>query len=167
MLLHVTLLAEARSSLEGFAGRPSQAKLRRAISTGYYACFHRLTYESARIIVSGSRGEARNYVRRGYKHGAMKELCVSISSGKVPKRWPVGTPPASSELREACTKFVKLQDSRHRADYDVGAVLSLEEAKLTLDEAERFQTLLDTLSQGKSDAFRLFAIALLAQPSIY
>ena len=167
MLLHLSLLAEARSSLEGFAGRPSQAKLRRAVSTGYYACFHRLTYESARIIVSGERGDARNYVRRGYKHGAMKEVCVTISSGRVPKRWPVGTPSASPELREACRKFVKLQDDRHRADYDVGAVLKLGDVKLILDEAEQFQTLMDSLSQGKSESFRLFAIALLAQVSIY
>lgn len=50
---------------------PSQASLRRALSTAYYALFHLLIEEAARQW-QGSL-EARTGVERGFQHGAHEE----------------------------------------------------------------------------------------------
>jgi hypothetical protein len=62
--------ADHLATYEGL--NPSQASLRRAVSTAYYAVFHLLAEAAARRW-SGAP-EAQTGVERGFQHGAMKSI---------------------------------------------------------------------------------------------
>ena len=50
------LIDAARTLAESGRGRPTQARLRRAVSTGYYALFHTLAASAANLLI----GDALN-----------------------------------------------------------------------------------------------------------
>jgi hypothetical protein len=66
--------AEHLATYEGSS--PSQASLRRAVSTAYYALFH-LLVEDAALLWTGSP-EARTAVERGFQHGLMRNTSVQF-----------------------------------------------------------------------------------------
>ena len=69
------LIATARGLAEGDPRRPSQANLRRAVSTAYYAMFHCLAGTAADLLIGGSRSEAWHQVYRALEHGSAKGAC--------------------------------------------------------------------------------------------
>src|SRR6266850_5614337 len=75
--------ADHLASYEG--ANPSQASLRRAVSTAYYAFFHLLT-EDAALRWSGA-SEARTGMERAFQHGPMKN--ISLQFGQ--QTWRIGT----------------------------------------------------------------------------
>jgi uncharacterized protein (UPF0332 family) len=67
------LLAQAHHLAEYEGENPTQAALRRAVSTAYYALFHLLVADAARLCFSGDlSAEARAGVERAFQHGSMK-----------------------------------------------------------------------------------------------
>jgi hypothetical protein len=94
----------------------SQADLRRAVSTAYYALFHLLISEAT---LNWRREISRNALGRMFDHGLMKKVSSRIEDAK---RTPfVGEDPSAvSGLRVIAKIFVELQDLRHIADYDNG-----------------------------------------------
>jgi len=91
--------------------------LRRALSTAYYAVFHKLAKDAADLLVGGSSSErslpAWQQTYRGLQHRRVREMCAAQNSrikrtfAKFPK-----------EIRDFAETFVSLQEQRHRADYD-------------------------------------------------
>jgi hypothetical protein len=94
----------------------TQADLRRAVSTSYYALFHLLVSETT---LNWNRGSSRNALGRMFDHGMMKRI-----SDRVAKKAPAGGEDlvAVSGLRLVAEAFVQLQDWRHIADYDNGRI---------------------------------------------
>src|SRR5437016_5148668 len=70
------LLQEADHLVAYEGVNPSQASLRRAVSTAYYALFH-LLIEDAALRWSGSL-EARTGIERAFQHGAMKNISIQF-----------------------------------------------------------------------------------------
>jgi len=66
--------ADHLATYEGL--NPSQASLRRAVSTAYYALFH-LLIEEAASRWSGTP-EARTGIERGFQHGVMKNTSIQF-----------------------------------------------------------------------------------------
>ncbi len=131
-------LSQAQNLLEGGIGRPKQADLRRAISNCYYAVFHTLTEESAKLIVSGSaREHFRQYVRRGYQHSHMRQVCNRFrllatdqtQANSVVALMPLNLSQLTPELRSIALGFIELQADRHSADYDHTLIFGKEEAR--------------------------------------
>lgn len=127
-------LLQQANHLATYEGRdPTQASLRRAVSTAYYALFH-LLLEDAAQRWQGSP-EARRGLERGFDHGPMKTISPQFRG----TTWPdwVGTsrqvPPA---VRSVASAFVDLQEERHTADYDNHEQWSLTEVQATLNTAE-------------------------------
>lgn len=108
------LLATARASL-GSKAKPSQACLRRATSTAYYALFHCLARAGADLLI-GSPGANRSrhawtQTYRALEHGHAKGQCENRSVvGKFPKA-----------IEDFANAFVTLQKKRHSADYNPDA----------------------------------------------
>ena len=95
-------------------GRPRKPRLRRAISTAYYATFAALTVEVARHYPAGA---ARLAVRRLVSHAAARRACEDLQRTRtVP--WLHGNPPCHPELLAFATNFESLYILRHLADYD-------------------------------------------------
>ncbi len=96
------------------------ARVRRAISTAYYALFHLLTEQAAAKL--SSHPGIRILVGRAYAHGDMYKTAKTFKSGGLPtvmKAPFAGVfPPLPEELVRVASAFVALQDERHRADYD-------------------------------------------------
>ena len=135
MSLPQDLLVQARMLATIDRRRPKQANLRRAVSTAYYALFHLLTIDAARLYVRDD-WELVSRIARSLNHGDMKNVSREFSKGQLPKSLQVPDKPAQiSELVKKVAKaFNNLQAARHSADYDLGVTYT-REAALTLVEA--------------------------------
>ncbi len=118
----------------------TQADLRRAVSTAYYAVFHMLVSETT---MNWNRDSSRNALGRMFDHGLMKKVSERIAD---PRQTPFANQDQAvvSTLRLVADSFAQLQDKRHVADYDNGTVWTEVEA---LEEVNR-----------ASDAFAFWSI---------
>jgi hypothetical protein len=105
--------ADHLASYEG--ANPSQASLRRAVSTAYYALFHLLTEEAA-LRWSGS-SEARTGMERAFQHGPMKNTSLQFGQ-QTWKDWHGNKRAIPLAIQRIAGAFVDLQDERQAADYD-------------------------------------------------
>jgi uncharacterized protein (UPF0332 family) len=105
--------ADHLAAYEGL--NPSQASLRRAVSTAYYALFH-LLVEAAALRWSGSP-EAQTGMQRGFQHGAMKSVSKQFTNESW-LDWHGIRQSVPLAIRQVASAFVDLQQDRHTADYD-------------------------------------------------
>jgi hypothetical protein len=106
------------------AKKPKQANLRRAVSSAYYALFHRLVDEACRVQIWAQHNQApyRQVLGRAFAHGVMKDTCKSFGGGTLKKGVAKGLPAGfavPTEIRQLAETFVDLQEWRHLADYDL------------------------------------------------
>ena len=118
------LIATARQLALSGTSRPRQSDLLRAVSTAYYAMFHALAAQIALQLVGRRTAANRTAWRAAYRvldHRTAKDLC------KSKKRLET----YCDEIKGFAGEFVRLQEERHKADYDSfvhyqrGAVLDL------------------------------------------
>jgi uncharacterized protein (UPF0332 family) len=119
------LLVLARELAADPPTNPTQARLRRAVSTAYYALFHLLI---GRAVSKWPIERHRNILARTLNHGQMKRTCEEVL--KKEKRGDV--PPALALVAEA---FLQLQQHRHTADYGNSKQWSRAEVEKVLDSA--------------------------------
>ena len=98
------LLEAAEALVPPGRGRPSRARIRRSISTAYYALFTAFTAEVARPY----RRDVKVFARRLVEHGKARSVCDTLK----------GNNRCDNNLREFAKRFVLLHLSRQRADYD-------------------------------------------------
>ena len=101
------LVEAARSMTESGAGRPTQARLRRAVSTAYYAMFHCLAGCVANLIIGRTRKPAWHQTYRALEHGKVRNACEDRGA-------LAAFPP---EVCNFADMFVALQKARQQADY--------------------------------------------------
>lgn len=92
-------------------GKPDQARLRRSVSSSYYAMFHALGRLCADSLVGTQPGKRSNKawveVYRGLEHGPCYNACKRAAAVPFPQK-----------IKDFADAFYQLQDDRHRADYD-------------------------------------------------
>ncbi len=129
MALHDDLLEQAAHLAARDRRRPKQASLRRAISAAYYALFHLLVAEAARLVSPAQPAGLRLAVSRAFDHGQMRSVCAGFAQGQAGQRGNRSVPPATRALLDfpldpalvrILDAFVVLQEVRHQADYDLG-----------------------------------------------
>lgn len=104
------------------SGRLGTTRLRRAISTAYYAVFHELVIQATRELV-GDRGAVKrggtSPATRWFGHNDLRRLAEAVTGpgGKHRAISPVLGDVHSDVVRVA-EAFVALQEARERADYD-------------------------------------------------
>ena len=111
------LLAVADSLATGEGpGRPRQIELRRAVSTTYYALFHTLANNCADLLVGprspSQTNQAWRQAYRALDHGEVKRKCTR-GPGK-----PILDTHFPRAIKDFASQFVKMQEIRHKADYD-------------------------------------------------
>lgn len=96
---------------------PSQADMRRAISTAYYALFHTLAASNAELIAGQPQSNLSSYawerVYRRLDHGRARNNLRGILDR------------LSQTGENFVRTFIDLQDRRQEADYDPGATITL------------------------------------------
>ena len=132
------------------SGSAGDCDVRRAVSTAYYALFHRLCLLFSDIVL---RPDETAYLRafaqayRYVDHGLARSKCEQVATGKH------GFPPGIVEFAGA---FIDLQQKRIEADYnplaqfDATAVLNL------IENAEAAVVALDVASPEAQRAFAIF-----------
>lgn len=106
------LLDTAHILLSSRGDKPTDASLRRAVSSAYYALFHCLSRECADLLI-GNGGSDRSdaawrQVYRALEHGTAKTKC---RKQEMIKKFP-------DEVQGFARTFAALQEKRHSADYD-------------------------------------------------
>ena len=120
------LIETARRLTESGALQPTQADLRRAVSTAYYAVFHNLAGAAADLLTSSSRSPEWHQVYRALEHGKARIACRQQAAMRA---FPM-------EIRAFAKAFVDLQDARHQADYALVGQYSKPDVLATIDAAE-------------------------------
>ena len=101
------LIETAHGLTELSPRRPTQANLRRAQSTAYYAVFHCLAATNANALMGKGRGEAWHQTYRALEHGSARRACQNT---RAMREFP-------PELQDFAKAFNDLQSARHQADY--------------------------------------------------
>ena len=136
------LIEAARGLTELSRRRPAQANLRRAVSTAYYAMFHRLARVAADSLVGRRRNEAWHQVYRALEHGSARKAC---GNKQAMSRFAYQI----QGLAETFVTLQTLQHLRHKADYALearyeklevlGAIYKAEDAIAQLEQADKQQ----------------------------
>jgi hypothetical protein len=127
------LLGQANHLATYEGNNPTQASLRRAVSTAYYALFHLLVEEAAQRW-QGSP-ESRHGLERAFDHGPMKTTSLQFRAATW-QDWFGVSRPVPWEVRRVASAFVDLQEERHTADYDNHEQWSLTEVQEILIAAQ-------------------------------
>lgn len=106
-----SLIGTAKRLVPANSTKPTQANLRRCISTSYYAVFHALAKACVDGLVGVTKSRRPNKawveVYRGLEHGISKNACTHARNIAFPQ-----------ELKDFSEAFIQLQDARQLADYD-------------------------------------------------
>jgi len=101
---------------------PNQAQLRRAVSTAYYALFHKVVRAAAARFTGPGQEQSGAYaiLYRSFDHGHMKRMCeeLQLSTLKDRIKGPLHRDTVSQDTRDFAGMFPDLQDTRHLTDYD-------------------------------------------------
>ena len=152
------LLEAAQHLLPTGRGRPRKARLRRAISTAYYAVFVALTIEASYHYPDGA---AKNAVRRLVSHTAARAACRDLArTGSV--RWLHGNPRCHPELLAFADGFDSLHLLRHLADYDPDYSCTKLDAVAALGRAEAAIEALSSARQHCPEQLDIRCVAALA-----
>lgn len=140
--------------------RPKQASLNRAVSTAYYAIFHKIIHAcSLQMFGATKQSEQLRYAAaRKFEHKHMKDVCKRITDADKAYQLLFGIIP--KELRDVCLIFVQLQEERHRADYDLSAQYSRKAVQATCHIAKSVFQNMDYLKSNHDDALTKFSMLL-------
>jgi hypothetical protein len=122
-------LEQAEALLSLYSGRKArQTELRRAVSAAYYAVFHFTLAQAADLHVGVVYRATPRYtlVYRSIAHARLRDVCVEVTktTQSAAMRASLSGVLFGTELRKFSRFTIDLQEERHAADYDPGAVLS-------------------------------------------
>ncbi|MEX0711678.1 MAG: hypothetical protein WD278_04975 [Pirellulales bacterium] len=128
MSLPGDLLEQAKHLAKRESRRPRQASLRRSVSSAYYALFHLLVDEAAKMLVGGKPLQC--LVSRAFLHDEMKQASTSFAAGGLPPHvLGLFTGAVPRDLQLVASVFVDLQEARHEADYKVDRIFTRSEVQ--------------------------------------
>lgn len=117
------LLAVARLLSDANGPNPvSDAQLRRAVSTAYYALFHKVLRAAAERFMGPGQENAAGFslLYRSFDHRQMRSTCEALQVSTLKEKYKrhLGRTAVSQDMRDFAGAFPSLQDARHLADYD-------------------------------------------------
>ena len=124
------LLKQAFLLLNKESKNPTQASLRRSVSTAYYALFHLLIQEAS---ANWSRADTRDYLARAFDHRTMKQACTWAENATYDATI---SPQVVTKLRSVARAFRELQLQRHLADYSNATKWDRIKASAKVDQAK-------------------------------
>ncbi len=116
---------------------PTQANIRRAVSSAYYGLFHLLIRDA---VLNWRQPDLHDRLARAFDHRRMKEASSTLLRELgSPQRTavPESDHPHRASLSRVARAFVELQDARHKADYDVGEEFEPAEASNAVEQARQ------------------------------
>jgi uncharacterized protein (UPF0332 family) len=160
------LIVTARRLLHASSPFPiTDGTLRRAVSTAYYALFHKVLRTGAdRFMGVGTQHSSGfKLLYRGFNHGQMKKVCEELDKATMSSSFQVklGRTSISPGMRDFATAFVQLQKARHRADYDPSppTPFSISDTNDLIDVADAAITKFDqTAADERADVLAMMLV---------
>jgi hypothetical protein len=118
--LELLRLARELAGVGAGRGKPQHVKLRRAVSSAYYAVFHRLALRAAYAALPGGTDSEAYGLARHVNHAAVRDVCEWIG-GSTPPRHLDGVVKrlrSDADVTMVAQVFIQLQERREAADYD-------------------------------------------------
>lgn len=119
---------------------PTDAQLRRAVSTAYYAVFHTVLRAAAQRFMGPAQERTAGYalLYRSFDHRTMKTVCEALQVSTLKDRYKhhLRRTAVSQDIREFADAFTDLQEARHLADYDPTAAFQPADVSSLVDTAE-------------------------------
>lgn len=115
-------------------GAPRQAKLRRAVSTAYYALFHCMAGAATDLFAGANVRGTKRYlsIYRSFEHRRMADICRQIFKGDLRNE---NGAPFHPGIQACAAAFVELQEARYGADYDPTLRIPLSDAQAAVSKA--------------------------------
>jgi uncharacterized protein (UPF0332 family) len=126
------LLKQAFLLLNKESKNPTQASLRRSVSTAYYALFHLLIQDAS---ANWSRLDTRDYLARAFEHKTMKEASSRAENATYERSV---SPQVVAKLRSVAKAFRELQFQRHLADYSNATKWDRTKASAKVNQSKTF-----------------------------
>jgi hypothetical protein len=134
------LLAVARLLLDETTAPVTDAGIRRAVSTAYYALFHTILRAAAdRFAGTGHETSAAfGLIYRSFDHRQMADVCKRLRASTLSDamKRPLRRDAVSQDIRDFASAFAAMQDACHLADYDPAAVFEPSDAGNLIEAAE-------------------------------
>jgi hypothetical protein len=148
------LLSAARTLCDmSGAGAPTDAHFRRAVSTAYYALFHKIVRSAAeRFMGPGQEDTAAfSFLYRAFDHKGMKVTCEALQSSTLSRTYQnhLHRTDVSAEMRDFAGILPNLQAARHKADYDPSVQFFPSDAAALIDSAELAIQAFDRIPPGE------------------
>ncbi|MBI2302537.1 MAG: hypothetical protein HYU66_26830 [Armatimonadetes bacterium] len=145
-------------------GRPTEASLRRAVSTGYYGAFHLVLRASYRRLLANARERAElgALAVRDLTHEGVKRL--ADGARKPPGQRPelvaqfMGSGRLSPDLVSFCEMLVHAQRRREDADYDLATRFRRSSVKTLLTRVRSAFAAWDRIPRAERDRFVLMLL---------
>lgn len=140
--MHEDLFAQAEALAKLDARKP---KLRRAVSSAYYAVFHYLVHEACCVQLGSQHAQTayRHALGRAFGHNVMKQACASFAGGTLKDAVIKGLPrdangnyPIQKTIKDIAATLADLQEKRHLADYDRTERFNRSEVLILIGEAK-------------------------------
>jgi hypothetical protein len=125
---------------------PSQADMRRAISTAYYAAFHTLAASNADLVAGQPQSNMSSY--------AWERVYRRLDHGRAQNNLRAALDRLSPTGQSFARTLIDLQDRRQEADYNPNASIT---RSSTLNIIARAETAIRDLAQLPQDERRLIA----------
>lgn len=136
---------------------------RRAVSAAYYSLFHALTMSGGVLFGNGADDALKGQISRSFNHGPMRQVCLLFKAASVKGfQLPyIALMPATvgARLFSVVHSFLRLQEARLTADYDMLAVVNPYDALSDVRLATR--ALDDWQAISTTPEARIFLTALL------
>jgi uncharacterized protein (UPF0332 family) len=110
-------LAQDLAGISAGRGKPRTIYLRRAISTAYYAVFHKVTQHSVQHLLGDSWGSKHAAVARWITHTDLEKL-AKAANGQGNAALSSALAPVDAAVQDLMQNFIDLQSNRHAADYN-------------------------------------------------
>ena len=104
--------------------------MRRAVSAAYYALFHHLSEAAVEQIAPYAPSKTANRIHRWLNHSEMKKICREFASSPLkPPLRDLLAGGTSEDMQKLANSFIRLQEARHNADYDLDYSVSWEQTR--------------------------------------
>lgn len=118
---------------------PGDARLRRAVSTAYYAVFHAVAQAAAQRFMGPGQEKSAGYalLYRSFDHLRMKIVCEALQVATLKTKFSdaLRRSAVSKDTRDFAGVFPTLQEARHLADYDPAVEFLPSEVSSLVDAA--------------------------------
>lgn len=128
----------------------TDARLRRAVSTAYYALFHKVLRAAAQRFMGPGQEQRAGFtiLYRSFDHRHMKIICLALRVSTLKDRYEqlLRRNSVSQAARDFAGAFASLQDVRHLADYDPVVEFVPAQVSALIDSADAAMSAFDRVT---------------------